>query len=182
MGKDILRKDLLTKLTFLPDDEIQLLSFKLTNQLIKFFSHFPKLSDQIGGAYLPLKKETAPVYQELLRKVPLTLAYPVLLEGKMLFGIPNGMPRGGLWLEPPYHLTTPSWLFVPGVAFDFKGARLGRGKGFYDRFLESKNVLTIGLAWSEQILEKIPVEQHDCHMDFIITEEFCWDVDQQTKF
>ena len=182
MDKDSLRKILLGKLSSLSYDELQSLSFKLTNQLIKFFSTFPVLSDQIGGAYLPLKNEIAPVYQELLKVVPMGLAFPVLEEGEMSFGIPNGMPRGGTWLESPYHHTEPEWFLVPGVGFDLNGGRLGRGKGFYDRYLAEKNVLTIGIAWTQQIVEKIPVDQHDCHMDFIITEDFCWNVGQQTKF
>lgn len=182
MKKDQLRNDLLSRLASLPFDELQSLSFRLTHQLIKLFSSFPELTSQIGGAYLPLKAEIAPVYQELLRELPLTLAYPVLENGEMHFGIPNGMPKGGTWLEPPYHFVSPTWFLVPGVAFDLSGARLGRGKGFYDRYLEDKVVTTIGLAWSEQILEKIPVEQHDYSMDFIITEKYCWNVAQQEKF
>lgn len=136
---------------------------------------------QIGAGYLPLKAEIAPVYQELLREVPLVLAFPVLLQGRMQFAIPQGMPRGATWLEAPYHLVQPQWLMVPGVGFDDAGARLGRGKGFYDRYLEDQEVIKIGLAWSEQILEKVPVESHDTFMDFIITEKFCWNVNQQKR-
>lgn len=182
MVKNSLRNDLLSKLASLPYDELQSLSSKLTNQLIKFFSLFPELHSQIGGAYLPLKAEIAPVYQELLHTVPLNLAYPVLIQSEMQFAIPNGMPKGGTWLEPPYHLARPEWFLVPGVGFDLTGARLGRGKGYYDRFLEDKDVVTIGLAWTEQLVEKIPVEEHDFHMDFIITEDFCWNTIQQEKF
>lgn len=131
---------------------------------------------------MPLKAEIAPAYQELLKAYPCSLAFPILHEGEMLFGIPNGMPKGTTWLEPPYVPADPEWMLVPGVGFDFKGARLGRGRGFYDRYLSDKNVLTIGLAWTEQIVSKVPVEQHDCHMDFLITEEYCWDVSRQEKF
>ena len=131
---------------------------------------------------MPLKSEIAPMYQELMHAVPLDLAFPVLVNGQMSFGIPNGMPKGGIWLDWPYHLIGPQWLLVPGLGFDFSGARLGRGRGYYDRYLEDKDLLTIGIAWSEQVIEKIPMEQHDCYMDFIITEEFCWDVGQQVKF
>jgi 5-formyltetrahydrofolate cyclo-ligase len=92
------------------------------------------------------------------------------------------MPRGGIWLEQPYHEVTPDWFFVPGVGFGLNGRRLGRGKGFYDRYLEQSKALKIGIAWSGQLIETIPVESHDCHMDFIITEKFCWDVKQQVKF
>lgn len=180
--KENLRDELLSKLSALSFDEFQSLSFKLTNQLIKFLSSFPELQSQVGAAYLPLKAEIAPAYQELLKAFPCSLAFPILFEGEMLFGIPNGMPKGSTWLEAPYVPADPEWLLVPGVGFDLSGARLGRGKGFYDRYLADKDVMKIGLAWTEQIVKKIPVEKHDCHMDFIITEEFCWDVNQQEKF
>lgn len=182
MKKESLRGELLARLNSLTNEEVLSLCFQLTTQLIKFFTLAPELSRQIGGAYLPFKTEVAPAYQELLKAVPLNLAYPVLQEEVMFFGIPDGMPKGKTWLEPPYHLVEPSWLLVPGVGFDLGGARLGRGRGFYDRFLEGKTMLKIGLAWSEQIKDKIPVEQHDCHMDFIITEKFCWNVSEQMKF
>ena len=182
MDKESLRSELLTRLNSLSNETIQSLSFSLTKQLIKFFSSFPALQGQVGAGYLPLKAEIAPVYQELFREVPLGLSYPVLIEGEMLFGIPHGMPKGTTWLEQPYHLARPEWILVPGVGFDLSGMRLGRGKGFYDRYLEDKAVLKIGLAWTEQLVEKIPSERHDCRMDFIITEDFCWDVNQQERF
>lgn len=122
------------------------------------------------------------MYQELFRKVPLSVAFPILKEAQMGFAIPQGLPRGAPWLEHPYHEVEPTWILVPGVGFDLGGARLGRGKGFYDRFLDTHEGLRIGLAWSEQLTDKIPVESHDCHMDYIITESFCWDVNQQKKF
>lgn len=182
MAKDQLRQDLLSKLASLTNDEIQALSFKLTHQLIKLFSSLPDLTERVGGAYLPLKGEIAPVYQELLHLCPVNLSYPVLSEGQMLFAVPNGIPKGTIWLKPPYSLIEPEWFLVPGVGFDLTGARLGRGKGYYDRYLADKSALKIGLAWSEQIVDRIPVEHHDAQMDYIITESFCWNVKQQEKF
>ncbi len=143
---------------------------------------FPELTSQIGAGFMPLKAELAPVYQVLLHAVPVSLAYPINKDGAMSFAIPDGMPRGGIWLDKPYHEVKPDWLFVPGLGFSLKGSRLGRGKGYYDRYLENSQAIKIGIAWSEQIIEQIPVESHDCHMDFIVTELFCWDVKQQVKF
>lgn len=129
---------------------------------------------------MPLRNEVAPVYQELLRSVPLILSYPVLREGKMAFGMAEGLPSGAPWLTPPYKVVEPGWCLVPGVSFSLNGGqRLGRGKGYYDRFFEGRTGTKIGLAWSGQLKENIPVESHDCHMDFIVTENFCWDVKQQ---
>lgn len=142
----------------------------------------PELQSQTGASYLPLRKELAPNNKDFPKKFFDCLAFPVFVEGNMLFGFSEGEPTGSLWLKPPYQLVTPRWIFVPGVGFDLKGARLGRGKGMYDHYLEGKDILKIGLSWTEQIVEKIPVEKHDSHMDFIITEEFCWNVVRQEKF
>jgi 5,10-methenyltetrahydrofolate synthetase len=182
VGKNILRSELLRSLNALSSDKIQDLSFSVTNQIIKLLKMFPELTSQIGAGYLPIQAEIAPVYQELLRAIPVTLAYPIAKGDAMSFAIPNGMPRGEIWLERPYHEVTPDWLFVPGLGFGLDGKRLGRGKGYYDRYLENSKALKMGIAWSKQLSEKIPVESHDCHMDFIITDKFCWDVKQQVKF
>jgi 5-formyltetrahydrofolate cyclo-ligase len=61
------------------------------------------------------------------------------------------------------------WL-VPGVAFDSKGSRLGRGKGVYDRLLNKSSGTRIGIFYQCQANTVIPVEAHDCPLDMIITE------------
>jgi 5-formyltetrahydrofolate cyclo-ligase len=65
-------------------------------------------------------------------------------------------------------------VLVPGIAFDGRGARLGRGGGYYDRFLErTKNidVLKIGVCWSIQIVPSVPTDPHDVHVDCICHED-----------
>lgn len=59
--------------------------------------------------------------------------------------------------------------FIPGVAFDLNGRRLGRGKGFYDRLLESMSAIKCGVAYDEQIRPEIPVEPHDMMLDCLVT-------------
>lgn len=64
-------------------------------------------------------------------------------------------------------------VLTPGMAFDLTGARLGRGGGFYDRFLhriDELNVLKIGVCWSMQIVPHVPTDPHDVHMDWICHE------------
>jgi 5-formyltetrahydrofolate cyclo-ligase len=179
VNKEDLRKVLLAKLASLSDDQIISLSFSLTEQLIKLFQILPQLQSQIGAGYLPLQNEVAPVYQEFFRKVPLAISFPALVEKKMVFGMPDGLPMGTPWLTTPYKVVKPEWFLVPGVGFSLDGLRLGRGKGFYDRFLENDPGIKIGLCWSGQIEKDIPVQSHDCFMDYVITENFCWDVSQQ---
>jgi len=58
---------------------------------------------------------------------------------------------------------------VPGIAFDSNKNRLGRGKGFYDKFLTNKNLLKIGICFDFQLLDTIPYSENDIKMDKIIT-------------
>ena len=63
-------------------------------------------------------------------------------------------------------------IIVPGIAFDNKCNRLGRGGGFYDRFLNPENcsAFTIGLAFAGQILDDLPIDIHDKPVNAVITE------------
>ena len=62
-------------------------------------------------------------------------------------------------------------IVVPGVAFDYSGNRLGRGKGYYDRFLSQeswRSVPKIGICFPCQLLECVPTDSHDIRMDDVI--------------
>jgi len=60
-------------------------------------------------------------------------------------------------------------VLVPGVAFDLRGRRLGRGAGYYDRLLTGVRGTTCGIAFDEQISGELPVEAHDVFVDCILT-------------
>jgi 5-formyltetrahydrofolate cyclo-ligase len=60
-------------------------------------------------------------------------------------------------------------ILVPGVAFDLRGRRLGRGRGFYDQLLAAVSGKTCGVAFDEQIVAAVPVEPHDIHLNCILT-------------
>lgn len=62
-------------------------------------------------------------------------------------------------------------IIVPAVAFDKKGHRLGRGKGFYDRLLGQTKATKIGIGYEFQVMDEIPTEPHDVAMDIVITEQ-----------
>lgn len=67
-------------------------------------------------------------------------------------------------------------VLVPGLAFDSEGRRLGRGAGFYDRFLEAfrearkPTAVALGVCFEVQVVERIPAEKHDQPMDGLATE------------
>ncbi|MCQ2095495.1 MAG: 5-formyltetrahydrofolate cyclo-ligase [Bacteroidaceae bacterium] len=58
---------------------------------------------------------------------------------------------------------------IPGVAFDGDRNRLGRGKGYYDRFLPLLRCHTIGLCYPFQLIEHIPTEPHDIKVNEVIS-------------
>jgi 5-formyltetrahydrofolate cyclo-ligase len=60
-------------------------------------------------------------------------------------------------------------ILVPGVAFDPKGHRLGRGKAYYDQLLAVFGGKRCGVAFEEQLVPELPVEPHDARMDFLLT-------------
>lgn len=61
-------------------------------------------------------------------------------------------------------------LLIPGLAFDGRGHRLGRGKGYFDRMLERATGVKIALAYDFEVLAEVPAAAHDVPMDFIVTE------------
>jgi 5-formyltetrahydrofolate cyclo-ligase len=61
-------------------------------------------------------------------------------------------------------------VLVLGLAFDRRGVRLGRGKGFYDRALSQYNGIKVGVAFSAQLAVELPMDAHDVRMDWIVTE------------
>ena len=73
-------------------------------------------------------------------------------------------------LMPP---ETIDCVIVPGVAFSRKGARLGHGGGYYDRFFYEKapQAYRVAVAFSCQIMDDIPMEDHDVLMHRIVTEK-----------
>ena len=78
-------------------------------------------------------------------------------------------------LEPkPNNLVFPDIIFVPMVAFDKSKSRLGYGGGYYDRYIakinKKKKCLTLGLAFSFQEVNKVPIDKFDKKLDIILTE------------
>ena len=93
----------------------------------------------------------------------------------------HDLERGplGVWVPVvpqcrPVPLEELTLILVPGLAFSHTdGARLGRGGGFYDRFLDQPNVTAalVGLCFEAQVLQEIPREPHDACVPTLITEQ-----------
>jgi 5-formyltetrahydrofolate cyclo-ligase len=80
-------------------------------------------------------------------------------------------------LEPiKSKLNVPEVMLIPLLAFDSDKHRLGYGKGFYDRYLnkylkKSKNIITVGVAFSFQKHHKLPINNQDVKLNYIFTEK-----------
>jgi 5-formyltetrahydrofolate cyclo-ligase len=77
-------------------------------------------------------------------------------------------PRSGRQIQPGLI----DVVIVPGLAYDPHGHRLGRGQGYYDRFLARlrPNATSIGLAFDQQIVESVPVDKLDRAVDIVVTD------------
>lgn len=72
----------------------------------------------------------------------------------------------------PIPLADIDLVIVPGIGFDMTGNRLGRGRGFYDRFLAHRDWAGVacGLALQDQVLEAVPVSEHDMRVQMLVTD------------
>ncbi len=83
------------------------------------------------------------------------------------FGI-REPPRG----SPVVHIGDVAGIVVPGLAFDRSGARLGRGRGYYDRLLaRAPGIHRIGVAHPFQLVDDVPTELTDRPVDVVLTPE-----------
>ncbi len=65
---------------------------------------------------------------------------------------------------------TLEFILVPGLSFDGAGRRLGRGGGFYDRYLSQTCAFTAAIVRERLLLPEVPAESHDVRVDCLITE------------
>lgn len=81
------------------------------------------------------------------------------------WGIPE--PERPRFLED----TEPDCILIPGLAFDRRGYRLGRGGGHYDRLLAGSRGFSVGLGVEAQRVDRLPIEAHDVRLHLVVTEK-----------
>lgn len=76
----------------------------------------------------------------------------------------------GNQIIPPHQI---DFILVPGLGFGLAGQRIGRGAGFYDRFLGNSALAasTCGYSFDEQIIDDIPMTEHDVRIQMLITDQ-----------
>ena len=135
-------------------------------------------------ASLPTEVDTSSMIDEAIGMGKKVLVPLTDLENKelKLYEIKNrgtDLKPGTLGIPEPVVSRTraaradePDCVVVPGLCFDKDRNRLGRGAGFYDRFLKNlkAGVPKIGLGFSFQVVQKVPAEPHDVTLDWVLTD------------
>ncbi|MBI5863659.1 MAG: 5-formyltetrahydrofolate cyclo-ligase, partial [Planctomycetes bacterium] len=94
-----------------------------------------------------------------------------------IFSLTSGLESGAAGVREPVNgqpvpIGDIDLVIVPGLGFDEQGNRLGRGRGFYDRFLAHREyrAVSCALAFEEQVVAEIPIEENDRKVDMLVTD------------
>lgn len=135
-------------------------------------SHVPR-ADYIG-AFMPLPTE--PQIQYLWQTPGRKFCFPRTEDKEMNYYDSAQFERSqrlGV-LEPvegiKVSLVDLKWILVPGLCFDYKGLRLGRGLGFFDRVLCGFKGVSIGLCFEEQLVEQLEQDPWDIPVNVLVTD------------
>jgi len=162
--------------------------FEITSQffnpLIDFLKKNKYKKEHIISLYYPSNYEINVLsFFQLIKKTNIKTLLPVTKPNNQMNFVewkyldPLKVNKFGM-LEPilKREAIVPDTILVPLLAFDSNNNRLGYGKGFYDRFLNKflevkKKITTIGVAFSFQKYNKLPVSNLDKKLDYILTEK-----------
>jgi 5-formyltetrahydrofolate cyclo-ligase len=122
---------------------------------------------------------------DLARRHRKTVLFPRMVEGETLECVEveafEDLVRGRYGVREPAAerparpIRATALVLAPGIAFDLRGGRLGRGAGYYDRALapigqRRDGPRFVGVAFDLQIVHRVPMQTHDVYMDAVVTE------------
>ena len=152
------------------------------NKIIKILKK-EKINKKIVGGYYPVNFEIDDL--ALLRKFEknkFDISLPVIKKNfqmdfyKWSFSNLLKVNKYGIPEPEKKNIVYPDILLIPLLAFDKNLNRLGYGGGYYDRLIKKlskkKNIIRIGLAFSTQKIDKIPINAYDQKLDYIVTNKY----------
>jgi 5-formyltetrahydrofolate cyclo-ligase len=157
--KEILRGELLSKRPHSSEG--------LTRQLLALVQ---KLNPQTLATYSPQPTEPdASEFNRLISK-SLNLVFPKVVSEDLVFA-GGELTRGKFSIEEPTGAVQQEidLMLVPALAVDQSGNRLGKGKGFYDRYLQNRHFPRYAVVFDEEVLDQIPAQLHDQRMSGFVT-------------
>jgi 5-formyltetrahydrofolate cyclo-ligase len=152
-------------------------SVQIHQQICENLRDYLQDKSGIWAGYLALNQEPdlSPIYHQTPH---IQWAYPRMEADHLIFYISQNFIKGPFGVMEPsedsqkVHLEDLDGVLLPGLGFNKKGHRLGKGRGFYDRALEAYTGTKVGVCFSCQVVdEDIPEEQHDIRVDALVTEE-----------
>ena len=181
MDKKELRRYIREQKRHFTPQQLGEMSFGIMSSLLSN-SHIQKADAILMYHSLPDEVDTHSALDQLLAMGKKVLLPKVVSDTEMTIHEYTGLDS----LQPsePYGIlepTTPEFsisnfqfsivIVVPGMAFDKHGHRLGRGKGYYDRFLSRiPNIYKIGVCFPFQLIDKVPSEPTDILVDEVLTD------------
>ena len=176
MLKSELRKKILKVRKKFNTKNIQL-NFK---QIVKILKKEKITNQIIIGGYYPVNFEIDDlVLLKKFEKNRFNISLPVIKKNfqmnfyKWSFSDPLKVNKYGIPEPEIKNIVYPDILLIPLVAFDKNLNRLGYGGGYYDRLIEKlskkKNIIKIGLAFSIQEIDKVPINMNAHKLDYIVT-------------
>ena len=149
------------------------------NKIIKILKK-EKIDKKIIGGYYPVNFEIDDlILLKKFNKNKFIISLPVIKKKFQMdfyewsFSEPLKINKYGIPEPEIKNIVYPDVLLIPLVAFDKNLNRLGYGGGYYDRLIEKlskkKNIIKIGLAFSIQEIDKVPINMYDQKLDYIVT-------------
>lgn len=177
--KSILRKKYINIRNELSKEEVIKRSIAITNHILNWDKFLVSYSIMIYASFKN-EVETSFLAVEILKQGK-KLIYPKTIRDKFNL-IPCIVNKIDDLSEGEYGILEPKsfevidkrdidLIFIPGVAFDKNGYRLGYGAGYYDRFLKDFKGVKAGICYDFQIVNDVYKDEHDIKMDYLICEE-----------
>ncbi|MCC2111617.1 MAG: 5-formyltetrahydrofolate cyclo-ligase [Hyphomicrobiales bacterium] len=176
--KQQIRKASLARRDALPVEQRSVLSTAIAALDLPFLGTAPG----VVSGFLPIRSEIDPrPLMQRLAAAGHSLALPRIIDDLLefaayAFGDPLVIGGFGTAVPgPDAPIVDPDLMLVPLSAYDRRGGRLGYGKGYYDGAIArlhaaGRRPITVGLAFSVQEVDKVPMEPHDRRLDWILTE------------
>lgn len=190
ISKSELRRKVRKEIEAVTQSEITSMSKEISSSLFSFLQKFQVIQKKLlVGAYAPIAGE--PFWNLAFdRGDQFDFAFPFAskagemffakamfedLEISSEFGTDLGVPKNKT------EIVEPDVLLIPGIAFSKTGERLGRGKGYFDRYLENYSGLKVGLCFEFQVKTFIPTDEHDMKCDWLITDKNIYKTNPETQ-
>jgi 5-formyltetrahydrofolate cyclo-ligase len=177
LTKEEIRSKIRLKLKNQKEEDRKRKSGLIKNKLFKtrFFKKAKIVMFYVSFKGEVITKEMIQETRRLGRKVVVPVCEKDKIIRACLLGDNSRMVKGPYGISEPaekklVNLKDLDLVVVPGIAFTKEGARLGRGKGYYDRFLKKlpDKTVSIGLAFGFQVLSTLPASPHDVSVNKVI--------------